>query len=552
MAPAESLPDRVRRIAADLRDLEQFHSISVAQSRHDRLTAYYTDELASLHELDFDALDQQDRVDFIVASHYLNRQRQQLKLKTDALSKYQVLIPFAEGVISLYDDRQAVAPLDAQKTAQKLNSLLSSIQQVHRDVQQDKIHVDKTPSYQASTVIKELQGHLREWFSFYASYDPAFDWWVTQPFQDVKAALKAYALLVQTKLVGADKAGGIIGEPIGREWLLSELKAEMIPYSPEQLLDIADKEYAWCEKQMKSLAAELGYNNDWKDALEHVKNQYVPPGQQIVLVRDLVHEGAAYVRQHDLVTVPPLAEQTWRLFTMPPAQQKLAPFFLGGPSILVASPTSDMSQDLKAMVLRGNNRHFSRAVAFHEMIPGHRLQFFMATRHQPHRSELFSTPFFVEGWALYWEMLLWHRGDFFVTPEDKIGTMFWRMHRCIRIVFSLKFHLGQLSPQECVDLLVDKVGHERSTAEGEVRRSLEGSYGPLYQAGYMLGALQLWKLRGLVLDEIQPGKFSGPDGEKRFHDEVLRVGVLPIEMAKALLLDEELTPDFETKWKFYE
>jgi len=37
--------------------------------------------------------------------------------------------------------------------------------------------------------------------------------------------------------------------------------------------------------------------------------------------------------------------------------------------------------------------------------------------------------------------------------------------------------------------LVDRVGHERENAAGEVRRSFKGDYGPLYQAGYMLGGL---------------------------------------------------------------
>ena len=51
----------------------------------------------------------------------------------------------------------------------------------------------------------------------------------------------------------------------------------------------------------------------------------------------------------------------------------------------------------------------------------------------------------------------WPRG-----PEDKVGMLFWRMHRCARIVVTIKFHLGDMEPQEMVDYLVDVVGHERS------------------------------------------------------------------------------------------
>ena len=86
-------------------------------------------------------------------------------------------------------------------------------------------------------------------------------------------------------------------------------------------------------------------------------------------------------------------------------------------------------------------------------------------------------------------MLLWDLG-FPKTPENRVGMLFWRMHRAARIIFSLRFHLGNLTPQQCIDFLVDRVGHERANAEAEVRRSFNGSYPPLYQLAYMMGGLQ--------------------------------------------------------------
>ena len=56
----------------------------------------------------------------------------------------------------------------------------------------------------------------------------------------------------------------IIGDPIGREALLDELAHEMIPYTPEELIEIANKEFAWCEAEIKKAAAELGYGDDWQ------------------------------------------------------------------------------------------------------------------------------------------------------------------------------------------------------------------------------------------------------------------------------------------------
>ena len=120
------------------------------------------------------------------------------------------------------------------------------------------------------------------------------------------------------------------------------------------------------------------------------------------------------------------------------------------------------------MSMRGNNPYFSRPTVPHELVPGHHLQYYMSSRYKSYRSE-FRTPFWTEGWALYWELLLYDKG-FAKTPEERIRMLFWRMHRCARIIFSLNYHLGKWTPQECIDFLVDRVGHERANAEGEVRR----------------------------------------------------------------------------------
>ena len=185
-----------------------------------------------------------------------------------------------------------------------------------------------------------------------------------------------------------------------------ELASEMIPYTPEELIAIGWKELDWCENEMKKASRELGFGDDWHKALEHVKNKYVEPGKQPEVISDLALEAIEYVEKNDLVTVPPLARESWRMEMMSPERQLVSPFFLGGEVIQVSYPTNTMSHEQKMMSMRGNNPHFSRATVHHELIPGHHLQGFMTARYKPYRG-LFSTPFWGEGWALYWELLLW-------------------------------------------------------------------------------------------------------------------------------------------------
>jgi uncharacterized protein (DUF885 family) len=202
-----------------------------------------------------------------------------------------------------------------------------------------------------------------------------------------------------------------------------------------------------------------------------------------------------------------------------------------------------MPHDAKLQSMRGNNIPFARATVHHELIPGHNLQGYMAARHRPYR-RVFSTPFWGEGWPLYWEMLLYDRG-FAKTPEDRVGFLVWRSHRCARIVFSLSFHLGRMTPQECVDYLVARVGFDPYNAAAEVRRSFETSYSPLYQAAYMVGGLQFRALRSELVE-------SGKMTDRQFHDAILKENSIPIEMVRAILTDQRLSQDYKSNWRFYD
>lgn len=525
----------VARYTSDRNTLTLFYD--QPRSRAVELRAFLTQWKAGLPRVDFSRLDQNGKVDYLLLKNKIDSELRQLDLTDTRAREIAPLVPFGDAIMELAEARQRIDPIDARKAASIVDRIAKEAATV------PTVAVSTPAANRAAEASLALQATLKAWYSFYAGYDPSFTWWVEEPFKRADAALTKYAATVREKLAGR-KAGDkdlIVGDPVGREGLLSDLALEMIPYTPEELIEIANKEFAWCEKEMLRASRDLKFGDDWKRAIEHVKDLYVPPGEQVNLVRELAIEATDYVEKNKLVTVPELAK-AWRTQMMSPERQRINPFFLGGNSVIISYPTNTMTQEEKLMSLRGNNRHFSRAVVFHELIPGHRLQYYMRDRYRPYRRE-FVTPFWIEGWALYWEMLLWDRG-FPKSAEDRVGMLFWRMHRCARIIFSLNFHLGKMTPQQCIDFLVDRVGFERENAAGEVRRSFESTYPPLYQAAYMLGALQLRALRGELVD-------SKKVPEIEFHDTILKLNSIPIEMIRATFTDQQLTPDFRSSWKFY-
>jgi len=388
-------------------------------------------------------------------------------------------------------------------------------------------------------------GSLKDYYSFYNGYDPLFTWWVPKTYAETDSLLGLYAGTFRSKIRHTvsqkDDGSGIIGRPIGNEELIRQLKLEYLPYSPDELVDIANKEFAWCDAELLKASNEMGYGNDWKAAQEKVKNSYVAPGKQPEAMYELYKQSVEFLKKHDLVTIPPLAEEDWSMYMMSPERQRISPFFLGGESLIISYPTNTMSYEDKMMSMRGNNPDFSRATVHHELIAGHHLQGYMQDRYKTYRN--FGTPFWIEGNALYWEMLLWDM-KFPRTPGEKIGMLFWRMHRCARIIFSLNYHLGKWTPQQCIDFLVDRVGHERANAEGEVRRSFTGGYGPLYQIAYMIGGLQFMALKRELVDNKKMSL-------RQFHDAILHENNLPVEMLRAILINQDIKRDHKTSWRFY-
>jgi len=501
--------------------------------------------LKILKSFDFASLNHDEQIDYVLFRNFLEHEQKELARNAAQIEEMSQLVPFAKTISNLEDERRKLVYPSAQTSAALLNDLKKVVVGTQRLVESGVIAKPKrTVANRAAKAIGSLRTTLQRWYGFHSGYDPEFTWWNAEPYKALDTSLQSYQTFVSEKLVGIrpDDNVTIIGDPIGREALMEELAYEMIPYTPEELIELANKEFAWCEAEMKKASREMGFGDDWKKALESVKQKYVEPGKQPQLIKDLAYQAIEFVEKNSLVTVPPVARDGWRMEMMSPERQLQSPFFLGGETILVSYPTNTMTHEQKMMSMRGNNPHFSHATVHHELIPGHHLQGFMNQRYRPYRRS-FSTPFWTEGWALYWEFLLWDKG-FNATPEDRVGALFWRMHRCARIIFSLSFHLEKMTPQESVDFLVDRVGHERDNASAEVRRSFAGDYGPLYQVAYMLGGLQFYSLHREFVD-------SKKMSDRDFHDTILKEGPIPVEMVRAILSNQKLNPDYRASWKFY-
>ena len=139
-------------------------------------------------------------------------------------------------------------------------------------------------------------------------------------------------------------------------------------------------------------------------------------------------------------------------------------------------------------------------------------------------------------------MLLWDM-DFAKTPEDRVGmpllaTPSMRSHRILA-----ELSIGKMVGRGVCPIL-DRQSRARTKRCG--RRSSKkyhGGYGPLYQAAYMLGGLQI---RALHRELVGSGKMTN----RVFHDSVIQQNSIPIELIRAALTDIPLNRNYRSQWKF--
>ena len=530
----------LQRFQADLASTEHVYDINAGPQREAALRSLYQGWLARLGEFDYAKLTLEDQIDFALFKRELHYRISQLEFERTRSDQALELLPGIAPLIALAEQRRALQPLLPEQAKHLLTQATDAMLRSRKALETQK-GVSPVVALRAAKLLSALRSDFKDWNTFYSGYDPAYTRLVGKSYEALDGQMDAYGKFLRDDLAGAKNPETIIGDPIGRDAVEAALRYEMIPYSPEQIVQLAERELAWCQAEMTKAAADMGFA-DWHKALEKIKQDGPAVGEQPQYVVKLASEAIDFVESNNLVSVPELAKRDWRMTMLSPEYQLQAPFFLGGEDVWVAYPHDSMPAEKQAMALRGNNRYFSRAVVHHELIPGHHLQHFYNTRYNTQR-QLFDTPFWGEGWALYWEFLLYQKG-FAATPEQKLGMLFWRSHRAARILFSLSFHMNTMTPQQAIDLLVSRVGHERENAAAEVRRSFAGDYSPIYQAAYMLGGLQIWALRQELVD-------SGKMGEREFHDSILKGGPMPIAVVRSRLLNQAPDPQLPAEWRFY-
>jgi hypothetical protein len=279
----------IQTFAADLADIQSFLSISFSPTRAAKVKEFLTSALASLPKIfEFDLLSQDDQVDYLLLHSHIKRLLHQ---GNAAVKKYQqakdmgLFGQWVDLCIRFVETRHDVGRQSGREIATAFQDVEIGIDELIRVLSSEgEFGGDKERFIVFWTIAKfeELHGALAEAVGFYRGYDPAITWWLESPWQTLSARLTELVKVLKKKtgVDGSSSPDDIVGDPIGRDALLEELEAEWIAYTPEKLVQIGEEEFQWCEKEMEKASKALGFSSS-QVALEHVKNTFVEPGEQI-------------------------------------------------------------------------------------------------------------------------------------------------------------------------------------------------------------------------------------------------------------------------------
>ena len=327
---ATDLPWVIENYYTGIEDLNKVYIFKDSPEYFYRFENYYREALQDLSALSFTNLSINSQVDFILLKRNIVKAQKDLSEARNVYNQIQQYIPFDTSIISMQASSRRGAYPDAMMVASQFHSIKNQIDTLQNWYKKQPPLTSSLNS-KLSDVIENLRRGVQPVYSFYNAYDPLYTWWVQRPFNQLDSALLQYSLQVKNartkQSVARDDGSGIEGNPIGAKALQDLLEYEMIPYTAEELVEIANREFAWCDNEIKKACGQMGFGDDWKQALAKVKLNYVAPGRQPQVVNALAEEAIAFIEQHNMLTIPPLAKEVWRMSMLTEAQQRLAPFF---------------------------------------------------------------------------------------------------------------------------------------------------------------------------------------------------------------------------------
>ncbi len=340
--------------------------------------------------------------------------------------------------------------------------------------------------------------------------------------REVNPAYAAFARFVKQEYAAHGRTDfGIWAVPNGDAIYRAAVKENTTTnYSPAEIHEMGLGQVAEIEAEMLKVAKSQGFN-DLKSFNEHIRNDralYGKSGQQIF---DLYKHYAEQMEQK----LP-----SWFGKQPPTRLEVVAMDSFRAPAAVPADYSPGTNDGSRPGRINVNEYAPEKrlllnveAIAYHEGIPGHHLQFSIAESlpdiPEFRRNASFNA--YSEGWAFYSERLGREMG-FYQDPYSEYGRLGNEMWRSVRLVVDTGVHFKHWSRQQMIDFFTAHTAMDAQNIATEVDRYIAW---PGQALGYKLGQMTILKLREEAKRDLGD-RFD----VRKFHDAVLEEGPLPLDV----------------------
>lgn len=346
--------------------------------------------------------------------------------------------------------------------------------------------------------------------------------------QQVQAGYQQLAATVRAELPKARAESGIWAQPNGEKfyaWSVKQLGDTEL--TPEQIHQTGLDEVARISQEMDSILKAQGYAEGTVGARMTALNgearflyEDSDAGRQQVL--DDLNKYIAEINQRMpelFATKPPYPVEVRRI---PVEIQDSA---AGGQ---YSSPAIDGSKPgiywINLRDIKANAKFDLKTLTYHEANPGHHWQVALnlAQEHLPLLRRVAPYNSYVEGWALYSELVAKEMGMYQDDPFGDLGRLKAELFRSVRLVVDTGLHAKKWTREQAITYMAETTGTTETDVVSEIERYMAW---PGQALGYKLGMLKIVELRSYAKEQL------GDNFDiKAFHDLVLLGGAVPMSV----------------------
>ena len=456
---------------------------------------------------------------------------------------------------------QAIYGLMAREFAplpERLKSATARMQKIPALLAQARANLDpaRVPKVHAETVARQNAGVLGIVDTFITPHldqlDPADRQQAQTAIDGLKTAVAEHQKWLDETLVpnakGEFRVGAEVYDQKLQFALLSSLsRAEIKQRAEAELVRVRGEMYAIAQQVLKDTAGapELPDNPSPQQqqkaieaALELAYAQHPARDQVVADARVALDRATAFVREHDLVTLP---DAPVEIIEMPEFQRGVAVAYADSPGPLdknlktfyaVSPMPEDWTDAQVESFLREYNSRMIDLLSIHEGTPGHYLEGWHSAKFPSTLRAVLRSGMFAEGWAVYTEKMMADAGYLDNDPLFRLVQLKFYLRTIANAILDQGVHVDGWSREQAMDLMVNQTFQQESEAAGKwTRAQLTSAQLPTY----FVGVQEHFDLRK-AMEEKQGDAFN----LKAYHDQVLSYGAPPVRFVRELMLDEPI------------